>query len=290
MANKKELINVEPVFRLKPIPTDDDDQYEICEIKFIDYVSANDKLGDEPVEIETSEMEKKVFGKNTHYLGNINGYDITVNAYRNNVIGSYLVQNQNIPVCSLQFMYAKNIVIGYLFNIFIYFCLDPQKNNFLKSPKSFVNARAYGKYIMVIDSDKEVLDDMNTLLTEKIQEYSNEDIIKKMDGTQTDEQILEMSKNDLDEKKEFYKSLLNGKEVKYFKNMKKFVSDNLLPLYKNPHIIGLVKFALEVRAKKRIKEYGAFDGIYKVPERVLKLNDIKNNPDIVDDFIGLDKE
>ena len=290
MANKKELINVEPVFRLKPVRTDDDDEYEICEIKFIDYKSPNDQLGDEPVDIETSEAEKRAFGKNTHYLGNINGYEITVNVYRNNVVGSYLIKNRNIPVCSLQFMYAKNIVIGYLFNIFIYFCLDPEKNKFLNSPKSFVNARAYGKYIMVVDSDKEVLDDMNTLLTEKIQTYSAEDIATKMDGSQTDEQLIQMIQNDENEKKEFYKSLLDGKEVKFTKNMKKFIDDNLIPIYKNSHITGLIKFALDVRAKKRIKEYGAFDGIYKVPEKVLNLNDIKNNPDLVDEHLGLEKE
>lgn len=290
MSNKKDLVNLQPVFRLKPIKTDIDSEYEECEIKFVDYIGPNDKLGDEPIDIETTENEIRALGKNTHFFGNVNGYDITVNVYRNNITGGYLINNKNLPVCSLQFMYAKNIVIGYLFNIFIYFSLNPIKNTFLKSPKSFVNARAYGKYVMVIDSDKELLDDINTLLTDKIQEYAMEDIALKMTDNFNDEQLVELVQKDIEEKKDFYKKITNGVEVKFNKNLKKFAEDNLVPLYKNPHMNGLVKFALDVRAKKRVKEYNAFDGTYKIPEKVLKLTDIQNNPDIVDEFIGLNDE
>lgn len=288
MSNKRDLSNLHPVFRLKPNRTDG--EYEECEIKFIDYIGPTDKLGDEPIEINTSEAEIKALGPNTHFLGNINGYDITVNVYRNNITGSYLVNNKNLPVCSLQFMYAKNIVVGYLFNIFIYFCLDPVKNTFLKTAKSFINSKIYGKYVMILDSDKELLDDMNSSFTEKIQEYAMEDVALRMTDNINDEQLLELIQRDIEEKKVFYKNLAEGIEIKYSKNIKKFAEDNLIPLYKSPHINGLVKFALDSRAKKRVKEYNAFQGEYKIPQKVLKLTDIQNNPDIVDEFIGLDED
>ena len=290
--SKKDLINLEPVFRLKPQRTDD--EKNSVEIKFVNYITPTDKLGDEPIELDVTEEEKKAFGANTHFMGKFNGYDITVNAYRNNITGSYLINNRNLPVCSLQFMYTKNIVVGYLFNIFIFFSLDSLKNTHLSTPKSYVGAKAYGNYVLVIDCDKELMDNMDNLLTdEKLQEYSTEDIANHITLNNlnlTDEDIVNMIQKDIEEKREFYKTLLTGKEVTNFKTIKKFAEDNLIPLYKNPHIGGLIKFALDVRAKKLIKEYGGFEGEYKIPSKVLNINDIKNNPDLIDKYLGVDSD
>ena len=286
--SKQEEINLEAVFRLKPHRYNTEGK---ADIKFVNYITQTDKLGDEPIELKITEDEKNAFGANTHFMGKINGYDITVNAYHNNITGAYLINNKNLPVCSLQFMYAKNIVVGYLFNIFIYFNLDPLKNVFLTTPKSYVGATVHGKYIMIIDCDPEMLSDINTLLDKKINEYSAEEISREITEKKldlTDDELLEKINNDIEEKKKFYKSLVDGVEVKDFKNMKKFVDDNLVPLYNNPHIIGLIKFAIDVRAKKRIKEYGAFEGEYKIPTRSININDIKNNPDLVNKYLGLD--
>jgi hypothetical protein len=182
-------------------------------------------------------------------------------------------------------MYAKNIVVGYLFNIFIYFVLDPQKNVFLTSPKSYVGARVYGKYVMILDCDTEISDNLNKL-DDKIEEYATEDIALEIgDNNLTEEELINLINKNIEEKKEFYNILINGKEVIYKKNIKKFAEDNLIPIYKNKHNKGLIKFALEMRAKKRIKEYGGFDGEYKIPNKVLNLNDIKNNPELIDKYL-----
>jgi hypothetical protein len=280
----KQQVELEAVFRLKPNRTDD--EIGECDIKLVGYVSPTDKLGDEPLEIQTTKNEIKVVSKDTLLYGRIEGYDITINAYRNNIIGNYLIKNRNLPVCSLQYMYSKNIVIGYLFNIFIYFSLDLSKNYYLKTPKDYVGARIYGKYIMSIDSDKELVDGINNLTDSDLEKYALEDIAEHMnDKNYTESELVEMIKKNVEEKKEFYKMLVKGKEVKYTKNIKKMAEDNLYVLFKNKHMNGLIKYALEIRAKKRIKEYGAYDGVYKIPERVLKLDDIRNNPDCVDKFI-----
>ncbi len=290
--SKKDLINLEPVFRLKPQKTDD--EQDAVEIKFVNYITPTDKLGDEPIQINVTEAEKKAFGANTHFMGKFNGYDITVNAYRNNITGGYLINNQNLPVCSLQFMYTKNIVVGYLFNIFIYFFIDNNKNPHLTTPNSYVGAKAYGKYVLTLDCDKELYDNMNEFLTdEKLQEYATEDVANHitLNNIQlSDDELVEMINKNVEEKREFYKMLLNGKQVTNFKTIKKFVDENLIPLYNNPHINGLIKFALDIRGKKRIKEYGGFEGEYKIPSKVLKLEDIKNNPDLVDKYLGVESD
>ena len=290
--SKKDLINLEPVFRLKPQRTDD--EQDAVEIKFVNYITPTDKLGDEPIQLNVTESEKKAFGANTHFMGKFNGYDITVNAYRNNITGDYLINNKNLPVCSLQFMYTKNIVVGYLFNIFIYFSLDSLKNPHLTTPKSYVGAKAYGNYILIVDCDKELMDNINEFLTdEKLQEYATEDVANHITQNNiqlSDDELIEMIQKNIEEKREFYKMLLNGKEVTNFKTIKKFTDDYLVPIYNNPHIGGLIKFALDIRAKKRIKEYGGFEGEYKIPSKVLKLEDIKNNPDLIDKYLGVESD
>jgi hypothetical protein len=290
--SKKDLINLEPVFRLKPQRTNEEE--DAVEIKFVNYITETDKLGDEPIQLNVTESEKKAFGANTHFMGKYNGYDITVNAYRNNITGGYLINNQNLPVCSLQFMYTKNIVVGYLFNIFIYFFIDNKKNPHLTTPNSYVGAKAYGKYVLTLDCDKELYDNMNQFLTdEKLQEYATEDVANHITQNNiqlSDDEIVEMIQKNVEEKKEFYKSILNGKKVTDFKTIKKFVDEHLIPLYNNPHIGGLIKFALDIRAKKRVKEYGGFEGEYKIPSKVLKLEDIKNNPDLVDKYLGIESD
>ncbi len=286
----KEDVKFEPVFRLKPYRNQDNDA--ICDIKHVGYISPTDGLGDEPIKIETTPEENKAFGPNTHYMGRLNGYDITVNAYRNNMTGNYLISNNNLPVISLQFMYSKNIVTGFLFNIFIYLVIDKEKNEHLKTPQSYVGARVYGKYIMVVDCDKELHDNLNTLLEEKIEEYAMEDIANDInnDNNLTDDELVIKVKENIDEKKEFYSKLLKGVEVSNYKNIQKFSDEHLVPLYKNKHINGLLKFALDIRNKKRVKEYGSFEGEYKIPERVLKLSDYKNNPELIDKYFGVEDD
>jgi hypothetical protein len=94
-----------------------------------------------------------------------------------------------------------------------------------------------------------------------------------------------MIEDDIKEKREFYEMLLKGKEVYFKRNLKSMTEEYLFPVFKNKHFNSLLKYALDIRSKKRIKEYGAFDGEYKIPKKILKLEDIQNNPDIVDKFI-----
>jgi hypothetical protein len=139
---------------------------------------------------------------------------------------------------------------------------------------------------MSIDCDKELLDAIEKLTDTDLEKYALDDIAEKMsDNNYTETELLEMIKQNVEEQREFFNMLIKGKEVKFTKNIKKMAEDNLYELFKNKHMNGLIKYALEVRAKKRVKEYGAFDGVYKIPEKVLKLDDIRNNPDCVDKFL-----
>lgn len=278
---------LEPIFRLKPVVSEECE----CEVKHVDYMKDGDKLGDEVVPINTSEKTVQIFGPNTDYLGKVDGYDVTVNVYRNNITGSYMLKNRNLPVVSLQFMYRKNIVVGYLFDIFIYMSMNSDTVTRLTDPSKYVGARIEGLYTVCLDCDNELRENM-PLLNDKIETYSLNDVALKMTAgslTMTEEDMQEMLGQDIERKRAFYKSLIDGYQVKGFKNMKKFVDTNLIPIYKNPDIIGLVKFALEMRLKRRMKLYGKSEEEYKIPEKTIKWKDCMDDPNKISEYFEEEK-
>lgn len=288
--NNKDIFHYEPVFRLKPSYSDTENEFVECDIKHVGYVNQNEKFGDEMVEINTSPVEQQKYGKNIHTLGEINGYDITLRVYRNNMTGYYMCNNNLLPVCSMQFMYSKSIVTGYLFNIFIYFVLDKTKNSFLKDPKSYVGARVYGKYIMILDSENELNKNVNHLYDNLCEKFAIEQVATENLENLSQDEILNRLKDIINEKKTFYKELISGKQIKYFKNMTQFVNDNLIPIYNNKHFIDVLKYAVEERNKKRAKEYKAYDKEYKIPEKIHKLTDYIDNPELVDKYLDIESD
>jgi hypothetical protein len=281
----------EPVFRLKPNRTEPTELSE-CDIKHVGYISGNQNLGDEIVELETTPAEQRKYGKNIHTLGEINGYDITVRIYRNNMTGHFMINSKQLPVCNLQLMYSKTILTGYLFNVFIYFILDPYKNSFLKDPKSYVGARVYGVYYMILDSEGEINQNISHLYNVLCEKYAKEQLVEEMTNNpdMKEEDIVKRLNDIIEEKKEFYKRVMIGTEIKSFRNIKEFVDDYLKPIYNNKHFIDIVKYALEERHKKRIKEYRAYDKEYKVPEKILKLSDYENNPELIDKYLDIESD
>ena len=277
-----------PVFRLKPNRQTEYDELATSEIKFIDNITDTQQLGDEPVELNVSDNIKKIYGEHCDYIDNIDNYDITVKAYRTNMTGNYMISAKQMPVCSLSFMYSKNIVVGYLFNICVYFVLDGLKNYFLKDPKSYVGATIYGKYVICMESEGELKYEE---LEKRIEKYATEDVAEDITNKNlnlSENEILEMIQNDIKEKKEFYEKIFKGYILNSFKNVRKVFDTELIPIYKNKHIKSLIKFGIEMRQLKRQKEYGINLDDYKIPTKVLKLSDYKDNPDLIDKYLGIE--
>lgn len=281
-------VKLTPVFRLKPNRQTLDDDYATSEIKFVANITDTQQLGDEPVELNPTEDVKKIYGSNGDYIANIDKYDITVRGYRYNMTGNYMIKTKQMPVCGLNLMYAKNIVVGYLFNIYVYFALDSLKNHFLKDPKSYVGATIHGRYVICIESEGELkYEDIE----KRIEKYSTNDVAEEITKNKlnlSDDEIMKMIQNDIIEKKEFYSKLFKGYILKEFKNIRKIFDTELIPIYKNKHMKSLIKFAVEMRQLKRQKEYGLNLDDYKIPAKVLKLSDYKDNPDMIDKYLGIE--
>lgn len=283
MSKTAEELKYEPIFRLKA-KQNEPDELASCEIKHVGFINQNEKLGDEPLEINSDSNNKYVMS-----LGTIDGYQITTRAYRVNMTGHYMVNNNKLPLCSLQFLYAKTILSGSLFTLFVYLNLDKYKNSFLSKPQSYVGATVYGKYTLILDTNNELksneLRELTDIFCEK---YAIEEFASQLEENQnlTEEQILEKIKKLTEEKKMLYNQLIVGKPITHFKKITPFVKENLLDFAKSSQFLGLIKYGLHIRSKKRNEEYGAFNKEYSIPKKVFKVSEYEKNPDMVNDYMN----
>lgn len=282
----------EPVFKLKP-KRNNPDEMPSCEIKHVGFINQNEHLGDEPLEFpekddksSTDKSSKK--GKIILSLGNIDGYNISVRAYRMNITGYYMVNNDVLPVCCLQFLYSKAILSGSLFTIFVYLKLDKFKNSFLTKPQSYVGATVYGNYVMILDTDKEItaqhLKELNDTYCEK---YAVEDMAAILKNEPlSDEEIAKKIQDDMEEKKQFYNRLFAGIKINTFRNFDTLLKDQLLKTIYSTHFPGLIKYALYIRSKKRNEQYNAYSKEYKIPKKVFKVSEYDKDHSMLDKYLG----
>jgi hypothetical protein len=286
IESKAETLRHEPVFRLKP-KQNEPDEMASCEIKHVGFINQNEKLGDEPIEISDNKNNKFVMS-----LGTIDGYQITVRAYRVNMTGHYMVNHNRLPMCCLQFLYAKTILSGSLFTLFVYLNLDKFKNSFLTKPQSYVGATVYGKYTLVLDTDNEIgVNELKELTDKFCEKYAIEEFASKLDENKnlSEEEILEKIQILTEEKKIFYNQLIAGKSITHFNKFNPFVKEHLLDVAKSSSFLGLIKYGLHIRSKKRNEEYGAYNKEYTIPQKVFNVSEYEKNPEMLDKYLNIDE-
>jgi hypothetical protein len=277
-----ESLRNEPVFRLKP-KRNEPTELAACEIKHVGFINQNEKLGDEPLKFpDTKDGKSKLILS----LGVIDGYNITVRAYRMNITGYYMVNNDILPVCCLQFLYSKAILSGSLFTLFVYLKLDKFKNSFLTKPQSYVGATVYGNYVMILDTDKEITGNHLIELNDKFcEKYALENIAEKLKNVDiSEEEIIKKIKDDTEEKKIFYNKLFSGIKIDNFKNFETLLKDNLLKTIMDPHFPGLIKYALYIRSKKRNEQYNGYNKEYKIPQKIFKVSDYNKDSSLLNKY------
>lgn len=274
-SNTRNDDTTEPIFRVKP-----SNYSNHSELQHVGYMREGDKLGDEIIPIETPAEISDIFGSDTFYYGEVVNHDITINAFRSNLVGSYVVKTINYPVYSLSFMYKKSIAIGYLFDIYLSLTLDQETLTRLGSIPSYVNAKLTGTYMITIQCDEEMIQHLK-LVYENVEKSVLEDLaIEKVDlGKMSESELLDMIETRKQEKIEFYDMLFKGKIITDFTTQKKFMNDVFFPIMKSKHLRGLIEFALQMRRKKRQVEYGAYSGEYSIPKNVRKSGDVIDDSD-----------
>jgi hypothetical protein len=272
--------DTEPIFRLKPVFRNN-----VCEVKLVGYMDSEQKLGDELMEFETSQEEQEVCGTNVDFINKVYDYTISAAIYKNNIVGSYLLKHTFLPVYSISIAYSKAIVSGFLFDIFIGFELDEESIKVVKDPRKCVNARLYGKFVLKLFCDDEVINSYDSMLDsigERIIEESQ--ILEKM-NTMSEEDFLKFLDEEITKRREFFVNLKDGIVIPELFSVSRTVQ-MLRNVYKLNDLTLLYESALNVRQKERQQKYSAIEE-YKIPTNVINIKDIENNPDYLDERLGL---
>lgn len=290
---KKKYTNTTPIFRLKPIR-----QTNECKVQHVGYFTHGDKLGDEELDIATpKEMIEKV-GKNIYAFGEINGYNVEARLFKCNMVGDFLVNNNNLPIYDLCFTYEKKIVKGFLFNVYIEFKIDEDCKKLIDKPAKYYDAVLKGKFSLKFDCDEEMtecveyyrqnifdstLKDITLEYTSKhMKELTSEDMSK----------ILEETTSTVEKKQEFLNSLFDPKPLNFFTSENVILATYLLPLLTHPYVNELIKLALKGREKSRRKKMNVdeSESMYELPSKVIKLTNTPNDSGLIDQFFGIEEE
>lgn len=275
--DKKQILNEKmeelvPVFKFKPMSNDS----AIC--KYIGTINYKEELYDEPLDI-TGDVKNTVIS-----LGKFGNYDITVKGCSCNVVANYLLQHKKMPIYYTTILYDKRFVSGYLFTVFYYFEISEETSKELTDPKKFINKYMKGKFTIELVGDDGFLEKFLEAKKEKIEE----EIMKKyatnfLNLTENDKQLL-MTKieQEILEKIIEFRKLFDPIIIEYIG--KKNVINKLLEVCKNDLLIPLIEYALELREKERIDKT-APDQDFKIPDKILNLKKLKDNPDTLDDEI-----
>jgi hypothetical protein len=267
MTDSKQYQTTEPIFRLKPLTYNTH-----CELKHVGYFNEGDSLGDEIVELSTTDEDKALYGENTLFISSVMKYNITVNIYKNNFKGSFLLQNTFLPVFSIDLSYAKNIVGGFLFSICLGLELNEYSLNLLKTPAKCVNARIEGTYYIRL-----LAENFNQGFMDKLSDYvqSDPEVVAQFSSL-SEEEFLLYYKDRLASVVDFYEKFKTGIILEQFTTQSKLISNIVEPLIKDYRLRYFILHSLELREQKRRAEYNAIES-YSIPKKVLNIKDLEQN-------------
>jgi hypothetical protein len=272
--------NTEPVFRLKPVF-----RSNVCEVKLVGYMDSEHKLGDEVMEFQTSPDIESVYGKNVDFIESVKNYNITAGIYKNNIIGNYLISHTFLPVYSISFAYTKTLVSGFLFDIFIGFELDEESKKLAEEPRKCTNARLYGKFVLKLFCDDELIENFDSILDSIDDKLIQEpEVLSKMESMSEDEFIAYLD-TELTKRKQYLTDLKNGIEITELASLGKTI-DMLRNVYTKNSLNALYYAALNIREDERRKKYNAAES-FNIPTKVLNIKDVENNSDYLDEYLGL---
>lgn len=223
-----------PVFRIKSSNS------ESAVVKYVGFYTKNEKLLDELVEFDLHENPyvNSNYDKDTIYLGNILGYEVTARMYKCNLTGGFLLDNIEYPLYYISVNYSKAIVRGFLMEYYFTFTMTNEDKARLRTPPSYVNAFINGVYKYGISINERITNGYSTMLTELYK--------KRGETNDTAEKIEKCGK--MFERTEHTKTPT-------LKNIKK----HFLEMCGNPLFIDIIYIGLKDREKERREDAGIVD-------------------------------
>lgn len=270
---KQKMRDSEPVFRLKVINSDS------VRCKYLGTIESRENICDEPMELSTG-ADKLVFK-------DIGKYNISARALTCNIPGTFMLKHKKYPLFYITFNYTNQLVGGCLFNLYFYITLTKECSDSLILPRHYVNKTMNGKFTVELVADEGFL----TFAVNKMRsEYEKQVQTKYLDkfDTLSDEEkdVLDITINTeveemLDKlRKKFEPTEFNGSYVSKGKVLKQ-----MLDIVGDESFDDLVSLCLDFRNHERQERMGS-DRPIKIPKKVMKLQDFKDNPEKIDEYVN----
>jgi len=281
MGHKKKQSNLMAVFRLKPL-----NRTNTAEIKYVGTCKETDKLGDEIIEIKTDDNMIEKYGKFVDHVCTINGYDVVACVYKCNIMGSYMLQSTRLPVYNVQIIYKRTLVTGVLMSIYVLFNMTEESKKSLKTPGSYINARVEGNYTIELDGDDGLEDRIREETYKTIEKNVMESIITNDLSDDNMEHYAEEIDRTLTAKINQCERLLNSIKLPVFPNENIIVSNYLQDIYRNDYFKYIIASALTLREDSRRRDMKAQEEEYEIPTNVININQVKENPNFVEEYVA----
>lgn len=292
--DKEKFATVLPILRIKP-----ENNTNNAMIQHIDYLYEDDKLIDEPLELEKIlHPNHKVYGDNAIPLKDCDGFTMYGKLYRCNIIGSKIIADNRYPLMYLDVVYERAFVKGSLFQVLISIDIDPSlKKTIIESKKydKFINLRFNGQWVRHIDVDDEFTANYENMLTDLLETEAANLIYKSEEKehellreTLSDNDIVQWIEAYVVRERAFYDDLMNIQQQKFTSVNK--MREKLIKLCQTEQFQNFITIAMKCRTLHRRKQYNIDedDDCYVVPKQWCKLTDIQdkllsNNELVLDD-------
>jgi hypothetical protein len=261
------------VFRIKP-----ESNTNRAVIKYIGKLNADEKLGDEIIELDTPlHPNALVVGKHAIPIKKIDSFDMVGRLYRCNIVSTHIVVSRRYPLMYLTVEYERPLVSGSLLQLFLSLDMDiKQKRKIMDSKNNagYVGLTFTGSWYLHMDCDDELVENYERFLVKMLEDEASKLLAsdcKYMD----DNEICEWIENYVRTNRVFYDGLIKEREFKFTTINK--MRDWFISLCQSENFNKFIGIAMKCREIYRRKQAGVEDNTpYIIPKNITKLADISN--------------
>lgn len=271
-----------PVFRLKA-----ENRSNSAKIKHVGYLSENEKLGDEVIELDKPIHPKgDVVGKHAIPIKSIGAYEMVGRLFRCNIVGSHIVFSSRYPLMYLNIGYERPLVTGSLFQIFYSIDMNEEEKKAIKEKtknekdnKHYVGLKFTGTWHRHIDCDEEFVEHYETMITTMLKNEAKENYETLVSGEL--ESLESYTEKYTERERIYYDSLMKDQEIPFrsFNKMRDHFVDLCTSTSSQGRFYKFIELAMKCREIHRRKQYGLpeqeeSDNEFVVPKTVTKLDDV----------------
>jgi len=239
-----------PVFRLHPTNTDSG------RIRYIGCFTDKEKLLDEKLDLDLSTDSKYFnieYGKDTLYLGKIIGYDVTIELFKCNLTGSFVIDNTEYPLFYFNICYKNNFIRGGLMEYYFTFTMTDKCKKELDNPKKYNGAYVDGNYSFGLNISEKINKNYKNMLKSLFTERNTS---------------MDCENYDIND--------VNVEQYNYFFERSNYVGDyitltkiknHMLDICYDTKLLDIIEIAIKLREQERREEAGIdSDDEFNIPD------------------------